>query len=339
MQELGVALVGLGMVAGVHAEALKDLPGARIAGAWSRSAETVTGFIATHGGRPYASYEELLADPAVDVVDICLPAGYHVDFGLRAAAAGKHVIVEKPISTTVEAAQRLIAGCRAAGRGLAVIFQYRFAPDSVKVKAAVSAGVLGVPVLGDAYVKWYRSPEYYAAKPWRGTPAVEGGGALMNQAIHTIDLLQWFMGGVVSVSGLTRTTTHTIEAEDLGVAVVEFGNGAIGVIEGSTAVLPSYKERIELHGRRGTIILEGASLKEWKVEGEDEAEHVKSLVSFGATNSPAISPANHRAQLAATLEAFRRGDEPPVGGEEGLKALRIVRAIYDSAARGERVRL
>ncbi|MGE5508512.1 MAG: Gfo/Idh/MocA family protein [Chitinophagales bacterium] len=339
MEELGVALVGLGMVAGVHAAALKEIPGARIVGAWSRSAETTAAFASTHAVRSYASYEELLADPGVDVVDICSPAAYHVDLGLRAAAAGKHVIVEKPISTTVEAAQRLIDGCRAAGRGLAVIFQYRFAPDSVKVKAAMEEGLLGAPILGDAYVKWYRSSEYYAAKPWRGTEAVEGGGALMNQAIHTIDLLQWFMGGVASVSGLTRTSTHRIEAEDLGVAVVEFGNGAVGVIEGSTAVVPSYKERIELHGQRGTIVLEGASLKEWKVEGMSEADYVKERVSYGATNSPAISPSNHRAQLEATLAAFRQGVEPPVSGEEGLKALRIVRAIYESAAKGVRIRL
>jgi predicted dehydrogenase len=195
-------------------------------------------------------------------------------------------------------------------------------------------------LLGDAYIKWYRSAEYYQANAWRGTLAIEGGGALINQAIHTIDLLQWLMGGVKSVAGMVRTTTHSIEGEDLGVAMVEFANGALGVIEGSTAILPSYKERIELHGQKGTIILEGGNIREWKVEGMDEAYYVQpEKVSYGVTNSPAISYVNHKAQFEEIFAAIGQDREPQVNGEEGLKALEIILAIYNSSKTGERVKL
>ena len=176
--------------------------------------------------------------------------------------------------------------------------------------------------------------------PGGGTLAIEGGGALINQAIHTIDLLQWLMGGVKSVTGMVRTTTHRIEAEDIGIAMVEFANGALGVIEGSTAILPSYKERIELHGQKGSIILEGGNIREWKVAGMDEADFVQpEKISYGVTNSPAISHVNHKAQLEEILDAIEQDREPLVNGEAGLKALEIILAIYRSSKTREPIEL
>jgi predicted dehydrogenase len=335
MSEIGVAVAGCGMIGGVHVTALKSIPGATVTGAWSRSAERGRRFAAEHGVRAYGSFDELLADRAAQVVIICLPAGCHAEYGIRAAEAGKHVIVEKPIEITLDKASALIDACRTAGRHLSVIFQYRYTPASRRLRKALDEGLLGRLILGDAYVKWYRTPEYYTASPWHGTRAVEGGGALINQAIHTIDLLQWFMGGARRVCGVVRTAMHKIETEDLGVAVVEFAGGAVGVIEGTTAVQPGFQERIEIHGERGSVTMEGGRVTSWKVAGCREADYLDAEAPpFGDPASPAISPVNHQAQLRDILAAIQAGTPSPLSGEEGMKALRIILGVYESSARG-----
>lgn len=337
---IGVAVIGTGMVANVHVSALKEITTANLCGVWGRTEASAQAFASSHGIVCYRSYAEVLADPSVDVVINCLPPGNHAEYSIAAAAAKKHVVVEKPIEISVKRANALIEACRSNGVTLSVIFQNRYTPAACKIKQALEAGVLGKLLLGDAYIKWYRSPEYYKANAWRGTLAIEGGGALINQAIHSIDLLQWLMGGVKRVTGMVRTTTHSIEAEDLGIAMVEFANGALGVIEGSTAILPSYKERIELHGQKGSIILEGGNIREWKVEGMNEADFVQpEKISYGVTNSPAISHVNHKAQLEEIIGAIEQGREPLVNGEAGLKALEIILAVYRSSKTRESIEL
>ncbi len=340
MAPLGVAIIGAGMVANTHVTALQGLPEAHITGVCGRNPASAAAFAAKYGLRVFGSYEEALADKETSLVSICLPPALHVDFGLKAAAAGKHLVLEKPMDISAEKARRLIREYRAKKLTLAVIFQNRFTPAARRVKKALDAGLLGRLILGDAYVKWYRSPEYYASNAWRGTLNVEGGGALINQAIHTIDLLQWFMGGVKSLSGMTRTSLHKIETEDLGVAAVEFAGGALGVIEGTTAVTPGYKERIELHGTKGSVTLTGGLVTEWKVEGCKEEDYLDvQKVSYGATNSPAISDVNHRAQLLDVITAINEGRDPLVTGEEGLKSLQIVLGIYESSREGRKITL
>lgn len=340
MAPLGVAIIGAGMVANTHVTALQGLPEARITGVYGRNPVSAAAFAAKYGLRAFGSYDEVLADKDTDIVSICLPPALHADFGLQAAAAGKHLILEKPMDIDVAKARRLIREYRAKELTLAVIFQNRFTPAAQRVKAALDAGLLGKLILGDAYVKWYRSPEYYASNAWRGTWNVEGGGALINQAIHTIDLLQWFMGGVKSLSGMTRTSVHNIETEDLGVAAVEFMSGALGVIEGTTAVTPGYKERIEFHGTKGSLTLTGGLVTEWKVEGCKEEDHLDvQKVSYGETNSPAISDVNHRAQLRDVITAINEGRDPLVTGEEGIKSLQIVLGIYESSRKGQKITL
>lgn len=336
MAPVGIALAGCGMVAGVHVAALREIADTAIVGAWSRSAERTRQFSAQHRIRGYQSYEELLGDPAVEAVAVCLPSGCHADYGIKAAAAGKHVIVEKPIDITIAKAMALIETCRRNDRSLSVIFQNRFTPAARTLRKALDQGRLGRLILGDAYIKWYRSPAYYASSAWRGTKAMDGGGALINQSIHGIDLLQWLMGGAKRVSGLVRTSIHAMESEDLGVAIVEYVNGAIGVIEGSTAVQPGFKERIEIHGQNGSVTLEGGHITAWKVEGCAEANYLdQHQVSFGSTSSPAISHTNHKAQWEEILAAIRKGSDSSVTGEEGLKSLRIVLGIYESSATGK----
>lgn len=341
MPPVGIAIVGCGgMIAGVHAAALKEIPDARLVGAWSRSPEKTQRFSEQHGVRAYRSHEELLGDPAVEAVSICLPSGHHAEYGVKAAAAGKHVIVEKPIDISIPKAMSLIEVCRKNGRRLSVIFQSRYTPAAKKVRKALDQGLLGRLILGDAYIKWYRSPEYYKSNAWRGTKAIDGGGALINQAIHTIDLLQWMMGGVQRLNGLVRTSTHAIESEDLGVATLEYSNGAVGVIEGSTAIQPGFKERVEIHGQKGSITLEGGNITSWKVEGCTEADYVDAQkVSYGSTSSPAISSVNHKVQFEDIVAAIQQGRESLVNGEEGLKALQIVLGIYESSAKRQWIEL
>lgn len=332
MKPLGIAVIGTGMVANVHVAALKEIAQADIRGVWSRNSDHRVAFASKHSILEFASYEAVLADASVEAVINCLPPGYHTEYGLKAAAAGKHMLVEKPIDVSLEAAKRLIEAYRAQKLTLAVVFQNRFTKAAQKVKAAVDSGLLGRLIQGDAYVKWYRAPSYYQANSWKGTLKIEGGGALMTQAIHTIDLLQWIMGPVHSIAGRVRTAVHTIESEDLAVAAVEWKNGAIGVIEGGTALWPGVKEKIEIHGEKGSITLEGGNITAWKVEGQVEADHVDAVkVSFGETNSPAISFVNHQAQIEDFIRAVREGVEPAVTGEEGLKALAIVLGVYQSA--------
>lgn len=341
MAAVGFAIVGCGgMIGGVHAAAIKEISEARLVGAWSRSAEKTKRFSEQHQIRGYGSYEELLSDPAIQAVSICLPSGHHADYGVKAAAAGKHVIVEKPIDISLAKAMSLIETCRKNGRKLSVIFQSRYTPAAKRVRHALDQGLLGRMILGDAYVKWYRSPEYYKSNTWRGTKAIDGGGALINQAIHTIDLLQWMMGGVKRLNGVVRTSTHAIESEDLGVATVEYVNGAVGVIEGSTAIQPGFKERIEIHGQKGSLTLEGGNVTSWKVEGCTEADYVDAQkVSYGSTSSPAISHVNHKAQFEDIVAAIQQGRESLVNGEEGLKALQIVLGIYASSEKRQWIEL
>jgi len=340
MKPIGVGLVGCGMIAGVHLAALKEIPAAKICGVWNRTPETMVRFAEQHGINTYDSYQRMLSDPEVNTVIITLPPAQHGEYGIQAAAAGKNIIVEKPIEIDPDKAGQLIQTCRKNNVKLAVIFQNRYTPAAQKVKAALEQGVLGRIFLADAYIKWYRSPEYYKSRAWRGTWEIEGGGALMTQAIHTIDLVQWFMGGAQSVYGRIKTAFHQIKTEDLGLAIVEYKNGALGVIEGSTAVVPGFKERIELHGEKGTIVLEGGNITGWKVEGQRESDFVSpERVSYGETNSPAISHVNHKAQLEEVLHAFLQDKEPLVNGEEGLKSLQIVKGIYQSSQLGQKVLL
>lgn len=287
------------MVAGVHANALQEIPEANLIGVWSHTPARTQQFAERYHIHGYQSFEELLKNPNILVVILCLPSGYHGEYGKRAAAFGKHVVVEKPIEITVAGARDLIKSCQTNDVKLSVIFQHRFTPAAQKIRQAIDQGLLGKLVLGDAYVKWYRSPEYYESNPWRGTKSIDGGGALMMQAIHTIDLLQWIMGGIKNVTGFIKTSIHKIEVEALGVAAVEYLSGAVGVIEGATAIHPSFKERIEIHGERGSI----------------------------------------KTQLQEIIAAIQENREPLVNGEEGLKSVQIVLGIYESSEKKQRVEL
>jgi UDP-N-acetyl-2-amino-2-deoxyglucuronate dehydrogenase len=338
MDTFGVGIAGAGTIGAVHARALDELQGTRLVAV--AEAREVTGrkLAEAHGAEWHADLGELLARPDVDVVVICTPSGLHPDQAVAAARAGKHVITEKPMATTLEGADRMIQASKEAGVTLTVIFQYRFNRDALRLKRAVDAGLFGRPVLGNAFVHWHRMQAYYEERGgWRGTWALDGGGALMNQSIHAVDLLQWILGPLESTCGYAETLTHDIEAEDTASAALRFASGALGMIQGTTSAHRDSPLRIELRGTEGSATLEGSRLAVWQPSPEDESLSARDLKSLPGPLANEPLGAAHRRQLNEIFTALREGREPPIPGEEARRAVEIVLGIYRSAASGARV--
>ena len=255
-----IGLIGGGNITETQARAALALPGVEIAAIYGLNADKVARLAREYGGKPYSDFEQFLAHKPMDLVAIGSPSGEHASQGIAAARRGLHVLTEKPLDISTERADALIAEAEKAGVKLGVFFQDRSKPDILRVKNAVDSGALGKPILADARVKWYRPPDYYSSSRWRGTQALDGGGALINQGVHTVDLLLWLFGDVVSVQAKCKTALHSIEVEDTVVAILEFANGALGVLEATTSVYPGYPRRLELSGSEGTLIIEGDSL-------------------------------------------------------------------------------
>jgi len=338
---LGVAVVGLGLVGPVHARSLRELNDADlrvicdIAGDKARSAAEEFGCDWT------TDFQQVLERSDIQMVSITTPPFTHLELGMAAARAGKHVLVEKPIDITTERARQLIEACKNHGVKLGVIFQSRWKKSYALLKQTVEEGRLGRLLLGDAVIKWFRPQSYYDSCDWRGTWAKEGGGALINQSIHTIDALQWIMGPVESLFGYYITTPlHDIEVDDLATATLRFRNGALGIIEGATSVQPGQPERLAIHGEKGTVVLEGGKVKTWAVEGMDEAEAktaAEEPTGTGASDPMAFPITWHKKQIQDMLDAVRNDREPAVNGAEGIRALEIVEAVYRSGRTGQPV--
>lgn len=342
-KSIGFGVVGCGVIAPTHCAAIKDVENAELVAVCDTNPEQAekTG---KHYGVPfYTSLEEFLGHPGLDVVNVCVPSGYHAEVGIAAARAGKHVLVEKPIEVTLEAAMPLIEACETAGVKLGVISQHRFAKDILKVKEAIEAGEFGKMVLGEASIKWYRTQQYYDSGNWRGTKALDGGGALMNQGVHYIDMLQWLMGPVESVRAEAVTLTHNIEVEDLALAILRFANGALGTITGSTSIFPGLPERLEIHGENATAMIVADVLQTYFNRSEMEenvgnygmSAKVKEKMGVGgaggAANPAAIGHSLHTAQVADFVTAIQEGRDPAITGREALRPLEIILAIYRSA--------
>ena len=255
----GFGIVGAGVIAAMHADAIATLPGARLVAVTDVAAGAAAAFAAARGCAAEPDLDALLARDDVDVVCVCVPSGLHAEVGVRAAKAGKHLVVEKPIDVTLEAADRLIEAARTAGVALTVISQHRFDPGLTELKRLLGEGALGRLVLGEASTKWYRTQAYYDSAGWRGTWAMDGG-SLMNQGVHYVDLLRWCMGPVTEVTAVCTTQAHQIEAEDTALAIVRFGSGAVGTILSSTAAFPGFPQRLEITGTEGTVIIEDGQM-------------------------------------------------------------------------------
>lgn len=344
---LGFGLIGLGLIADFHARAIQAMTNGHVAACYSRSQQKADAFGQKYACQGYADLEQFLAHPGLEIVTICTPSGAHFEPAIQTAKAGKHLLIEKPLEVTLERCDQIIDACETHQVKLAGIFQSRFSDVARLMKETIEQGRFGQPVLGDAYVKWYRSQKYYDEGGWHGTIKLDGGGALMNQSIHAIDLLQWFMGPVESVSAFAGTRGHErIEVEDVAVATLRFKNGAFGVIEGTTAVYPGFLKKIEICGTQGSAILEEDALKAWTFAEEHEEDAAilekfgaKTESGGGAADPAAISFQGHQRQFEDFVKAIETGREPLVHGTEARKAVEIILAIYQSAREGRQISL
>lgn len=343
----GFGIIGCGMIAGFHARAIADIADAKLVGCYNRTAPKAEKLAAEFGGDVYTDLDEMLARDDLHVVTICSPSGAHMETCVAAAKAGKHVIVEKPLDVTLERCDAMIDACDASGVKLATIFPSRFHQSSKLMKQAVDAGRFGQLALGDAYVKWFRTQEYYDSGAWRGTWQFDGGGALMNQAIHSVDLLLWLMGPAVEVMGYIATLAHErIEVEDVATATVRFANGALGVIEATTAGFPGSLKKIELTGSQGTAILEEEDIIKWEfAQSLDSDAHLRETMlgrtktGGGAADPAAIGHHAHSELFRDFLEAIRDDRPPAIDGREGRRSVELILAIYESAKTGKAVKI
>ncbi len=297
-------------------------------------------FAAQYGARFVPTFEEVCKDPEVDFVDVCTFPDFRLQPIEIAAAHGKSIQVQKPISTNLETARQMIEVARKAGVVLGVVSQHRFDDSTIFVKKAIAQGRLGRILQADAYVKWWRSAEYYS-RPIKGSWQVEGGGALINQAVHQVDVLNYLTGGMQEVFGYWQLAArHKIESEDVICALLKYKGGATGVLQASTAFWPGYSERIELHGTKGTCIFTGDKLTAWDVDGDEgEPAPVEKEVMSGSSDPMAIPLTPFERQFEDFGNAVKAKSTPLVSGEEGLKALEVVMGIYESCKSGQPVRL
>jgi len=336
---LRFAVIGAGMIGQLHAKTISEMEGAELVAVCSRDLSRAKAYANTYGGEPVIDYESIVNRKDVDAVTICTASGEHAAQGIPAAESGKHVVVEKPIDITLDRADALIDACRANGVKLATIFQLRFLDASEEVKAALEHGVIGKLVQADCYMKFYRPQEYYDTSRWKGTQALDGGGALINQGIHGLDLLLHLAGDVASVKAYTGALAHeNIEVEDTCAAVLKYRSGALGVVQATTSIHPDFQQRIELHGTEGTIVLEGTEdtwISHWETFNETRTCEAPDPVDHsGGAAAVLHGGEGHQRQFADFVDAVRNNREPAINGSEGRRSLSVVRAIYDSAKSG-----
>lgn len=343
---VGFGIIGTGAIAGIHAQAIKAIKNTKLVGAYSLTAQKVDEFAKQYDCHAYHSLDELLQTEELDIVCICTPSGAHLDPALKAIAAGKHCLIEKPIEVTLSKTDQIIKAAKQHNVQVAVVFPTRFYAGSQNLKKAIKEGRFGQLSLGSAYVKWSRTPEYYAANKWRGTWELDGGGALMNQAIHNVDMLQWCMGPVQSVMAIAGNARHkNIEVEDTLVAILKFENGGMGTIECSTAVYPGAYKKLEIMGTAGTVVMEDNDIVQWQFEQQtaedDKINETKgSHNSSGGVSDPkAISYSGHQKQMENMIDAIYNNGKLLIDAEEGRKSVEIVLAIYKSARTGQQVNL
>jgi UDP-N-acetyl-2-amino-2-deoxyglucuronate dehydrogenase len=344
---VGFGIIGCGMISQFHARAIADIRGAKLVACYDTVPAAADRLAQSTGCKAYHDLDAMLADPAVHVVTIGTPSGAHMEPAVAAAKAGKHVIVEKPLEITLRRCDQIIKACQEAGVVLSTIFPSRFHDSAVELKRAVEQGRFGRLTLGDAIVKWWRTQQYYDSGAWRGTWELDGGGALMNQAIHSVDLLLWLMGPVAEVQARTALLAHQrIAVEDVAVAVLRFANGALGVIEASTAVYPGYLKRIELHGDQGSAVMEEEDIIKWdfarKIKRDEQIlaqMSQRKSTGGGAADPKAIGHHGHTRQFQDVLNAIRKGTRPLIDGQEGRRSVEVILAIYKSAETGRAVPL
>jgi UDP-N-acetyl-2-amino-2-deoxyglucuronate dehydrogenase len=334
-----LGLVGGGNISETHARAARAIPGVEIAAIFGENTKNVERLSKEYGAAPYSDFARFLAHVPMDLVAIGSPSGLHATQGREAVRHGLHVLTEKPIDISTVQADALIADAEKAGLKIGVFFQDRLKPDVLRLRQSLQGGQLGRVILADARVKWYRPPEYYKQSRWRGTLALDGGGALINQGIHTVDLLVYLLGDVAAVQAKMATAIHEVEAEDTLVALLEFSCGAMGTLAATTSAYPGYPRRLELSCTEGTVVLEHD-----RIVLADFRSPIPGLVSSekGDLNASAASAVvsdvrGHKAILEDFIQAIKDDSDPVCDGHEGRRSLAVVEAIYQAARTGKRV--
>ena len=344
---LHFGIVGPGSVAQLHCRAIHQARGAEAISVCGRNAGRTEIFAAQHGLIPYTDFDAFISNPEIDAISIATASGAHLEAGIRAARKGKHVLCEKPLEVTSSRAAALIAACAKAGVRLGVYFQARMDDCTQVAKNAIDQGRLGQLLFASCQMRWFRSQDYYDSAAWRGTRALDGGGCLMNQGIHTLDLLVYLAGMPKTVSAFQGPVTHQrIEVEDNLCASIRFANGAVGTIEASTSCAPGFPRRVDISGETGSIGIEDNRIVRWsfldqRPEDEDIIRRFKAgSDSVGGASDPTAIDVNGHCLL---VEDFSRSvfenRDPLISGVEAKKAVDVVCAVYDSLDLGQTVTL
>jgi len=328
-----IGLTGGGNITHTHARAVRAIPGAEISAIYGTRSDRVRKLCDEFGGTAYENLDAFLSHQPLDMVILGSPSGVHASEGIAAAARGLHVLTEKPVDVSTTRVDALIAAADQARVKLGVLFQDRMKPGIAKLKEFVDGGAIGKPLFVEARVKWFRPEEYYSQSHWRGTFALDGGGALINQAVHTVDLLLWVLGDVQRVQARTATALHKIEAEDTVAVILEFANGATGLLHATTAAYPGYPRRVEISGTNGTVILEhdrliAADLREAKGTG---LGNTSGDANQSASTAVVSDFSGHQALIEDFMEAIRRNRKPACDGVEGRRSVALIEAIYRAA--------
>lgn len=327
LKMLRFGILGSGNAARFHAEALSSMDEAVLTGVADINYASAVAFAEKYGAKSYSSLESMLKDGKVDAVCICTPSGFHAEQAIEILRSGKHAVVEKPMALNIEDADRIIAESEGSEALLSVVFQNRFIPDVQKAKEIVDSGALGKPVFCDLSMKYWRDPDYYASSDWRGTFKHDGGGALINQGIHGVDMLLYIVGDAHVRFAEVKTSFHNIETEDTAVAVLDFDNGATGTLHASTCAYPGFNRRIDIIGTKGCIILSEGHIE--KLVIEDKVIVDGSVEKRGASGDHTVMDTSfHAIQLKNIVNAAEGKEKLFIDGREGRRALKLIRDVY-----------
>lgn len=341
VKPVGFGIIGAGMIAELHARALQALDNTKLIGFYDAVPTAAQARAKQFHCKAYSDFEEFLADPAIEAVTIATPSGLHAAVAIPAAKAGKHILCEKPIEVTLEKVDKIISACDENHVLLSPVFQSRFSKPVQLVREAMLGGRFGRMVLASAQMRWYRDTAYYTRSNWRGTWKMDGGGALMNQAIHMIDLLLYINGAPAEVSAIAGTLTHSIEVEDNLCATVRWRNGSFGTIEVSTSCAPGFPRRLEFSGSAGSVSFEEDSMIRWEfLDHQPIDDEIRTAITGGGDARGGRAPMNineagHRAQFADLANAIRLGTPLLLDGREGRRAVELITGIYHSMRTGK----
>lgn len=326
-----VGMIGCGNIAVHHMNAIAEIENAEVFGVYSADLAQGKEFSEKHNITAYSTLEELLSEDKISIVSICTPSGTHPDIAIKAMEAGKHVIVEKPLALTVEDCERVVAAAKKYNRKCQVICQLRFSETTRVVKEAIDSGLLGKVVNSGCYMKYYREESYYKNSNWRGTVKFDGGGALMNQGIHGVDLMIYLLGMPKSVTAVTKTLLHDIEVEDCAAAIVTYENGGIGVIEGTTCVYPGYDRKFQICGTKGSITLCEDTIEKWDVDAPCPIDLEAKRTHSGASDPTAINHLGHKLEYVDLINAIDNDTEVANGPEKATESVKLILSIYESS--------